>query len=321
MAQLDPAKLEWIDSLDPALREVARGYLRNLLKPLPPKGRLADSEHDLRDDLSEPIKHLSPADAPIPVPIIVMVTFFAAVVGSGMGDGKSVPQPNLPLVIGIILAGVILVIWSKTIQRVRRRSVDKATKIIIEAALPEALFRLPLTRTEQAYRDVALELLPDNVGSGTYLSAELRKTQMRQLNALLDSGRRLDGVRDEIASTLKAASPQSLRSEADALRQRIERAADPGTRSALAQSLTLCEERLRRAEALSGMTERIEAEQELVYQAFRAAQSSIASLRVSPAVAGLDGATGTATVAEVAETIGRQTRAVEAAVQELGIRR
>lgn len=302
----------WIDSLDPTLREAARGYLHDLMKPILPSSSLTHPEYDLRDRLQQRIKYLSSADAPIPIPVVVMVTFFASFVAL-----RTAP---FLVVLTILMMGFFAGLWSFAQRENRKVSNENATKAVFDSALRAVLPHVAPTRTERAYCDAVGELFPAQSGTEDYLSSELRREQMLQLNALLDSGRRLDAVRGEIASALAAATPETLRAEADALRQRQERATDPGTRNAFAQSLALCEERLRRVESLSGLTERIEAEQELVYQAFRAAQSSINSLRVSPTTAGLDSEFGQTSVTEVAETIGRQTRAVEKAVQELGIR-
>ncbi|MBC7806139.1 MAG: hypothetical protein H7145_08315 [Akkermansiaceae bacterium] len=302
---------EWIDSLDPALREAAWGYLHGLMKPFPPTGSLSNREHDLRDKLLARSKTL-PTDALVPRPVIAMVTVFLMVVAHGFAG------PFLAAM--VLLLGFLLGYSSYSQEIYRRAGNENTTKTLVKGFLADALCQVYRTRTEHTYCDAVRELCPRQAGKEGVISADLRREQMTQLNALLDSGRRLDAVRAEIANVLATASVETLRAEADALRQRQEQSSDPGTRSAFAQSLALCEERLRRAESLDSLTERIEAEQELVYQAFRAAQSSIASLRVSPAAAGIDAATGTTAVAGVAETIGRQTRAVEAAVQELGIR-
>lgn len=313
----DVSLTEWIDRLDPFLREAAQGYLRDLLES-PSADVLSDAENDMRASLKRQIELLPSADPPIPIPAVAMVTFFAAVVAVG-----SAPVPAIIAfaLAGVLMTGLVAGAWSLSRHRTRKRSNESLTKVILESALPEALSRVAHTRAERAYGDAVRELHPRHSGSDEYFSAELRHEQIAQLNALLDSGRRLDVVRAEIAATLAVASPEALRAEADSLRERRERAADPGTRAAFAQSLALCEERLTRAESLVRLTGRIEAEQELVYQAFRAAQTGVASLRISPAAAGLDGVAGVTSAGEIAETIGRQTRAVEAAVQELGIRR
>ena len=180
--------------------------------------------------------------------------------------------------------------------------------------MAQALSHVVKTRTERAYCDAALALIP--IADG-YVTPELRREQVAGLNELVASGTRLDAVRSEIAAGLSSATPETLRAEIADLQARADRVTDPATRDALARSVALCAERLERAEAMTILTGRVEAEQELVYQAFRMAQSSIASLRVSP-VGGSD--VGAASVADIAATIGRQTRAVEAAVQELGIR-
>lgn len=298
----------WIDSLDPTLREAARGYLHDLMKPILPSSSLTTPEYDLRDRLQQQIKYLPTDEAGIPIPVVAMFTFFAAFI--------AMRSASFLVVLTILMIGFLVGVWSFA-QRENRKLSQKAA---FDSALREVLSHVAPTRTARAYCDAVGELFPTQSATEDYFTNELRREQMLQLNALLDSGRRLDAVCGEITSALAAATPETLRAEADALRQRQERATDPGTRNAFAQSLALCEERLRRVESLSGLTERIEAEQELVYQAFRAAQSSINSLRVSPTTAGLDSEFGQTSVTEVAETIGRQTRAVEKAVQELGIR-
>ncbi len=283
--------------------------LINISDGSPALAQLSEDEAALRNRLISRTRTIFSKQSYVPMPAIMMVTFFLMVVAWG--------SVSFWAAMGVLAAGIAtlfgLIFWDN------RRLKASGSTAIINTALGETLPWVTTSRIERAYSEVIRELLPQNIGT-LPLSAELRREQMAQLNALLDSGRRLDAVRAAIAATLWTASPETLRAEADSLRERQERATDPATRAAFAQSLTLCEERLRRAESLTHLTERIEAEQELVYQAFRAAQSSIASLRVSPTAAGLGDAAGTASVAEVAETIGQQTRAVEAAVQELGIR-
>ncbi|MBC8143744.1 MAG: hypothetical protein H7Y38_20125 [Armatimonadetes bacterium] len=316
----DAAIREWVNALAPGLKDRVWDYLRELIAA-PPVSKnalftfqvrepeLPASEALLRRDLRAKIAALPSADAPIPLPVVAMVGIFAAVVSLRFG---------LWAFAAVLLIASALGFWSyaQGVNRALARTV--AYDVVIDRAIPDALYSVARTRHERAYADAVTGLLPTTATD--YLSPELRREQMEQLAALLESSERLDAVRAEIATASASASPESLRAEADALRTRAERAADPATCAALEQSLALLSERSRRADAMTALAERIEAESELVYQAFRSAQSSIAALRVSPTVAGLNAEAQAGSVADVAETIRRQTQAVENAVQELGIR-
>ncbi len=300
---------EWVNALAPGLRASARDYLRDAAKEPLDSRKTWVGERALAGALQERIKALPSADAPIPLPVIAMVGVFVSVVSLRFG---------LFAFAAVVLIACALGLWSYAQGANHALALTEAYNAVINSATPEALPFIACTRHERAYADAVIGLLPTT--GGGYLSPELRLQQMGELAALLESGERLDAVRAEIAAGLSSESPESLRAEADALRARAERAADPDTRAALEQSLALLSERSRRAESLGVLAERIEAESELVYQAFRSAQSSIAALRVSPTVAGLDVGGQAGSVAEVAENIRRQTQAVENAVQELGIR-
>lgn len=299
---------EWVNALAPDLRDRARGYLRDAAKEPLDSRKTWVEERALAGALQERIKALPSADAPIPLPVVAMVGVFVAVVSLRFG---------LFAFAAVVLMASALGLWSYAQGASRALAYDIGCAAVIDAAIPGVLPTVARTRHERAYVNAVMGLL---TATGGYLSPELRLQQMEELAALLESGERLDTVCAEIAAGLSSESPESFRAEADALRARAERAIDPDTRAALEQSLALLSERSRRAESLGTLAERIEAESELVYQAFRSAQSSIAALRVSPTVAGLDTGGQTGSVADVAENIRRQTQAVENAVQELGIR-
>ena len=305
----DAAIAEWVNALAPDLREQARGSVRGLLAIPIDSPALGDGEAAHQRELRKQIAALPSRDAPIPLPVIAMVGVFVSVVSLRFG---------LFAFAAVLLIAFALGFWSYAQGANRALAYDLAYNAVMDQAIPEALPLVARTRHERAYVDAVTGLLP--ASGSDYLSPELRRQQMEQLAALLENGERLDTVRAEIAASLASASPESLRAEAEALRARAERTADPATRAALEQSLALLSERVRRAESLTALGERIEAESELVYQAFRSAQSSIATLRVSPTVAGWDAEAQTGSVVGIVETIRRQTQAVESAVQELGIR-
>ena len=305
---------EWVDALDPDLRALAQAYLRDMVSAKPTDFKEWTGERALCQTVQIAIAALPPADAPIPLPVIGMVGIFAGAVAARFPPALWV----------VIIASLTLALWSYATGVNRKLSRDTAKARILNDAVPDALTHVTRTRTERAYRDAVRELLPKTDTGENYLSSDLRREQMTQLNSLLENGKRLDAVQAEIVAALASGSPESLRAEIVKLRDRESGATDAGAKTALAQSVALCEERLRRAETLAALTVRVEAEQEVIYQAFGMAKGATVSLRLSPTVAAWELTNSdpepSRDVSEIAENISRQTQAVEAAVQELGIR-
>lgn len=293
----------WEKALDPALREAAIEYLRNLAKASHNDANMALSERMLCREIKEKQQGLTAGTLQIPLPVTAIVTIFLAVVS----------RPYFFAFAAVLIIGISLGAWTALSQQSAGPNGARYQELL-RSFLPQGLQNAAKTKTEKRYVEAILQLMPSKSATNRIVPEDVDQTQITQLNDLLDCGRRLEAVSEEISVAFAGQEPGRLDKEHEALKDRIARTTDAQTRATLEQGLALCEERIRRTADLLVMGERVAAQLELTYQAFGAAQGAIAGLRLSSGSATSRAAEQTA---EIAATIGRQTAAVEQAVQEV----
>lgn len=173
-------------------------------------------------------------------------------------------------------------------------------------ALATLMPALELTSIQRHYAESLLALaeieMPD----------EQRQEVLAQLNRLMDEEARLIRLRDCGAGT--PVTIQAVAHERDELRAKLDAATDPLTRDALAQSLEICQGRVKAAEELSLVGQRVDAQFELIGQAIAGVRDSLLRLHASPVQSiSLDLDNVRASV----EQAHRHAAALEAAVAEL----
>ncbi len=172
------------------------------------------------------------------------------------------------------------------------------------------LFGLP--RSEQVYLNAVVAL---------WEAAEnetLPETEARDLlRHLLESDRALEAQEARLARLGGDAETARLANERDALAVRADQAADPAARDALAQSVVLCDARLVQAREVAPLRERASAQREVLAQTLASLHDAVLRLGVAPAAAGIALGGEMDRARDAASRIAAQSRAMEAAVQEV----
>lgn len=169
---------------------------------------------------------------------------------------------------------------------------------------------LELGRPETIY----LEILCGLADAGDNVSATTGREIIAVLNDLLEQSRYVFGRLERLRIAAGTESVLDLESERQRLAARIGEAHDEQARQDLTESLSICDERLRNARALSPLVERMDAQREMMEQTLLSVQSSVSRLQVAPeALAAPD----VAEVKRVVSQVTGQTKAVEEAVQEV----
>lgn len=190
---------------------------------------------------------------------------------------------------------------------------------VLERRFAPSLLRAGLaevgrTRAETLYADAVLTLARTDAANlgGEDAAREI----LRQLNELMGGAHTVERALADVRTAQGRSPLPELAAEVADLERRAEAAADPHARETLRESADIARVRLEGVRSLAGLTERLEAQEEIVCQTLASVQSALARLRVAPSPA----AAGATPVREVTETVARinaQTRAVEMAVQEL----
>lgn len=180
---------------------------------------------------------------------------------------------------------------------------------LLQAGIREAA----RSRAEKLYVDAVLTLVKTDPA---HLGGEgAARDILCQLNALLDGSHVVEKGRAEVRAAQGARPVEELEAEVTALYRQSEAATDSLARATLRQSADIARARLESIRSLSGIAERLDAQQEVVCQTLASVQTALARMRVAPSPAA-----DAAHVQEVSETVSRinaQTRAVEQAVQEV----
>jgi hypothetical protein len=191
---------------------------------------------------------------------------------------------------------------------------------------PEKLAGLPLGRIEwrvlagimilsgaqKTYAEAVTTLL-ELSESGSMDEPRAREI-LADLNGLAASDRALIDRQQDLAHLAGVEDAKKLAKERDALAARRDAATDPAARAALEQSLSLLDERVALAAELAPLWERVGAQREVIAQTMASLAGALLRLKVTPTATASGAA---ADVEETARAIVRQTRAVEAAVQEV----
>lgn len=177
----------------------------------------------------------------------------------------------IALALGMIAAGGFA-----TVRHARRLSVTE-----LESLLP----LLKLSDTGHAYAETIVALHRSGRPK-----AEIEDS-MTALNALLDEEARLVETRTRLAGTDARDEREGLGAERDRLAAKLAATHDPGAREALAQSLTLLEERQTLFSLQGSHLERIDAHLELLRQAVLSTRDAARRLSGAPAATAPDLAT------------------------------
>ena len=194
---------------------------------------------------------------------------------------------------------LLLAAWAGgRLWRVRHASAEE-----IEAVLPV----LRLTRTQRATFESWLALERSGLDEAT--KGELRAG----IDRLVDEDARLEGLLARGAG--ESARPATIEAERDALRVRLAATADSGAREALEQGLRTCERRLEAAQGARAVTDRVDAQREMIAQAAGDVRDGLLRLEATPARGA--GAVEGASVREALAHVQAHAAALEAAVAEV----
>ncbi len=194
-----------------------------------------------------------------------------------------------------------------------------------KAALPQTVgfalrFLNHKTLLEKAYCEAVAALLqePPTVWGGPQAARHL----LHDLRDLFQVGKQTAARRAQIKQAMSHQSVAEVDAEAARLTQRVLAASDDEARAMLEQSFAHLEARRARVRAMEPLRERLEAQEEAVYQALREAQTTLSSpVWISETTNRHTGDSVMASAAhswsETATRLHLQTHAVEAAVQEV----
>lgn len=187
-----------------------------------------------------------------------------------------------------------------------------------------ALLRIALplvakTRAETLYSEFVQSLRKSPDGGGATPPLEL----LRHANLLMDSSHVIERALEDLKTVLGGETQFSLEAERRKLLRRAEEAADPAARDALLRGAELCAARAETAGRFAALSERLNAQQEVICQTLASLHTSAAHARLAPNLAAAAAATTGAgglpqmEVQEAVAEIQRHARAVEEAVQEV----
>jgi hypothetical protein len=213
---------------------------------------------------------------------------------------------SLPAPLGALPHGLafvaLLAFWTSVAVAAYRRNLRTMTVAELKAIAPA----MDLTPIQRVYTDAlvaAAELkLPDD---------QYREI-VGQLNRLLDEEARLNALRERGAGS-PATQEEILRDRARIV-ARMEATTDSVAREALARSLEIADSRLRAAQELSLVGQRVEAQLEMIGQAIRGIRDSLLRLQTAPAASprvDLDAVRQTVDLAQY------HSQALEQAVEEV----
>jgi hypothetical protein len=173
------------------------------------------------------------------------------------------------------------------------------------------------TRAEQLYGDLIILLSSEATSSERRRNERLHRELLRQCNTLLADHRRIELHRRRVQSLIeKSESVAAIDAERAALVRRMEDETDPVARHSLAESVELCTERRDSVRALSPMLTRLDAHNEVIYQALSLARAAVTRAQATPvSLATPDVSSLRATVTRVTH----ETRAVEEVVKEIDL--
>jgi hypothetical protein len=167
---------------------------------------------------------------------------------------------------------------------------------------------IALEDAERAYCEAVLGIL-----SSKSLDKDNCASLLEELNNLVGGYSTLDVYRREIISGL-GGDPGKADAELALLQAQLEDTSDPKTKSTITQSMEILRQRMSRHDNLKPLLGQVSAQQELIRQALRSIQESVARLAIAPERAlTLDLENLRRTVGEV----NSQATAVEQAVDEL----
>lgn len=201
-------------------------------------------------------------------------------------------------------------------ERISRKAKELLLPDTLSLALPLLNHKTPM---EKAYCEAAAALLRDPAAWGG--DATVRNI-LHDLRDLFQAGKQITARRDQLNEAMSRQTLADGEAEASQLAVRAETARDPDARETYKQSLALLEGRLERMRAMELLRERLEAQEEAVYQALREAQATLSNTNFAVGDMGIrvGGTTADARLTPWSETAYRlrqQTAAVEMAVQEV----
>ena len=184
--------------------------------------------------------------------------------------------------------------------------------LILRTGLPQ----FSQSRAEQLYRDAVLTLMDND--AERFGGEQAARDILKQLNTLLDGSHTIGRVQAQVRAAQGNKPLSILEAEVHELRHRAETATDTLAGETLRQSADIAAARLESIRSLSGLIERMDAQQEVVCQTLASVQTSLA--RRSAVGIPSNTLSTSDQVREVSETVAHindQTRAVEQAVQEV----
>jgi hypothetical protein len=208
---------------------------------------------------------------------------------------------SLPLLIGGMLGGGIAV--SFHLAYLPRMRAHYTTRLF-----HESLQAVAQTRAEKAYLEILTDIAKLPQGE--------RRKLLAPLNTLLDTHIQLAQWERELLTI--QISPETLRQEAINLVQKAKNATDPTTRDAFLQSARLAEERLGVLPQIETMSQRLQAQQELIYQTLLSQQMALRRGKVAvQSVQLAETNRETTSLSDTATRLHQQSQSIEDAVQEL----
>jgi len=197
------------------------------------------------------------------------------------------------------------------LRRQRKNAGTAGGSVSYPSDVLEALLALAdLTPAERRYGDLLVLLAREK----SPLDGVARQEMLAQVNGLLEDYRMLGRHCEAVLELLDEAQEAALRAEYARLMAEAGAAEDPVVRETKRQSAALIESRVADAREVQRAAERMQAQQEAIYETLGTLHSRLTRLHLAPA--GLHGGNADS-LRETLEQVSGQTRAVEQAVQEV----
>jgi hypothetical protein len=172
----------------------------------------------------------------------------------------------------VALVMALITFWTVASVVGYRKNLRSLTSRELKALAPA----MDLTPIQRVYADALVAL------AELKMPEEQFQEVVGQLNRLLDEETRLLALRDRGTGT--PASQAEIQKEHARISDRLAATEDSITAEALQRSLEICENRLKAAQELSFVPERVEAQLEMVDQAIRGIRDSLLRLHSTPAM-------------------------------------
>lgn len=168
-------------------------------------------------------------------------------------------------------------------------------------------------RAERLYSEIVYFLV---TGAARGRDARRGRTLLRECNTLLAEHYRMEAEKHRVQALLdhETAAATRAETEREGIIARLEAESDPIARKSLSASLELCDERRESIRSLRPLLTRMEAHQEVIYQALALTRAALAREQAVPVSLALPDVTR---LRQTVRNVLHETRAVEEAVTEL----